>query len=76
MSSVCERGDGSARAATLDVLRLVVYSYAIGNGDLHGKYFSVFWRDPMALDFYGRANKRTRRHFVESARRLGLRSER
>ncbi|MFH5212256.1 type II toxin-antitoxin system HipA family toxin [Antrihabitans sp. NCIMB 15449] len=95
LSSVCERGDGSARAATLDVLRLVAYSYAIGNGDLHGKNFSVFaskagvwtvtpaydllctqpylsWRDPMALDFYGRANKLTRQHFVESARRLGL----
>ena len=95
LSAVCERGGGSARVATLDVLRLVAYSYAIGNGDLHGKNFSVFsptpgmwtvtpaydllctqpylsWRDPLALDFYGRANRLTRRHFVESAGRLGI----
>lgn len=95
LSSVCERGGGSARIATLDVLRLVAYSYAIGNGDLHGKNFSVCapkagmwtvtpaydplctppylsWRDPMALDFYGRAKRLTRRHFVESAGRLGI----
>jgi len=41
LSSVVERGGGSARAATLDLLRLTVYSYAIGNGDLHGKNYSV-----------------------------------
>jgi serine/threonine-protein kinase HipA len=95
LSSVCERGGGSARVATLDVLRLVAYSYAIGNGDLHGENFSVLaptpemwrvtpaydllrtqpylsWRDPMALDFDGRANRLSRRHFVESAGRLGI----
>ena len=30
------------------------------------------WRDPMALDLYGRANRLDRRHLVESGRRLGL----
>ena len=30
------------------------------------------WRDPMALDFYGKANKLNRRHFVESGGRLGV----
>lgn len=95
LAEVCERGGGSARLATLDLLRLVAYSYGIGNGDLHGKNFSVHlsvaglwavtpaydllctqpylgWRDPMALDFYGKANKLTRRHFIESGGRLGV----
>ncbi|WP_009474593.1 type II toxin-antitoxin system HipA family toxin [Rhodococcus sp. JVH1] len=95
LAGVCERGGGSARVATLELLRLVAYSYAIGNGDLHGKNFSVQlaasglwsvtpaydllctqpylgWRDPMALDFYGKANKLNRRHFVESGGRLGV----
>jgi serine/threonine-protein kinase HipA len=30
------------------------------------------WRDPMALDLFGRANRLDRRHLVESGRRLGL----
>lgn len=30
------------------------------------------WRDPMALDLYGRANRLDRRHLVESGGRLGL----
>lgn len=30
------------------------------------------WRDPMALDLYGRANRMTRAHLVESGQRLGL----
>ncbi|MFL6130027.1 MAG: type II toxin-antitoxin system HipA family toxin [Mycobacteriales bacterium] len=30
------------------------------------------WRDPMALDLYGRANRFDRRHLVESGARLGL----
>lgn len=95
LAEVCQHGGGSARLATLELLRLVAYSYAIGNGDLHGKNFSVHhttaglwavtpaydllctqpylrWRDPMALDFYGRANKLTRRHLVESGGRLGV----
>jgi len=30
------------------------------------------WRDPMALDLYGRANKLTRPHLVDAGNRLGL----
>jgi len=30
------------------------------------------WRDPMALDFYGRANRLDRKHLVEAADRLRL----
>ncbi|OZE05151.1 protein kinase [Rhodococcus sp. 05-2255-3B1] len=90
-----ERGGGSARQATAELLRLTAYSYAIGNGDLHGKNYSIHkntqgiwsitpaydllctqpyasWSDPMALSFYGRANRWTRGHFVESAGRLGM----
>ena len=90
-----ERGGGSARQATAELLRLTAYSYAIGNGDLHGKNYSIHkntreiwsitpaydllctqpyasWSDPMALNFYGRANRWTRAHFVESASRLGM----
>jgi serine/threonine-protein kinase HipA len=90
-----ERGGGSARQATAELLRLTAYSYAIGNGDLHGKNYSIHkntreiwsitpaydllctqpyasWTDPMALNFYGRANRWTRAHFVESASRLGM----
>ncbi|CDZ92426.1 Serine/threonine-protein kinase toxin HipA [Rhodococcus ruber] len=95
LAAACERGGGSARVATLELLRLVAYSYAVGNGDLHGKNFSIRlteaglwavtpaydllctqpylgWRDPMALDLYGKGNKLTRRHFVESGGRLGV----
>ena len=32
------------------------------------------WRDPMALNLYGRANKLNRKHFVEAGERLGLRT--
>lgn len=95
LATVCERGGGSARAATLEALRLVAYSYVIGNGDLHGKNFSVYlspagiwsvtpgydllctqpyasWNDAMALNLYGRNNKISRKHIVESGSRLGL----
>ena len=30
------------------------------------------WRDPMALDLYGRANELTRALFVDAGRRLGV----
>lgn len=74
---------------------MVAFSYLIGNGDLHGKNFSIHrpdagrweptpaydlvstqpytgWRDPMALDLYGRANRLDHRHLVESGERLGV----
>lgn len=92
---VTETGGGSAPLALRTVMLLVVFSYVIGNGDLHAKNFSarlspggrweaspaydlvstqpyLGWRDPMALDLFGRANRLTRAHLVESAERLGL----
>ncbi len=41
LASTVELGGGSARQAALELLRLTVYSYAIGNGDLHGKNYSI-----------------------------------
>jgi serine/threonine-protein kinase HipA len=95
LGAVCERSGGASRVATLDLLRLVAFSYLVGNGDLHGKNMSVGdegdgrwrvtpaydlvstqpylgWRDPMALDLYGRANRFTRAHLVEAGDRLGV----
>jgi serine/threonine-protein kinase HipA len=91
----CEQGGGSRQAAIMRLLQLVAYSYLIGNGDLHGKNFSIHrpagspweptpaydlvstqpyagWRDPMALELYGRANRLDHRHLVESGERLGV----
>lgn len=90
-----ESGNGSGPLALRRIFQLVVFSYVIGNGDLHAKNFSarqspsgvwetspaydlvstqpyLGWRDPMALDFFGRANRLDRRHLVESGGRLGL----
>lgn len=95
MADTVEEGDGSRSLALRRVFELVVFSYVIGNGDLHGKNFSarvapdgvwevtpaydlistqpyLAFRDPMALNLYGRANKLNRRHVVDSAQRLGL----
>lgn len=95
LAEACERGGGSKTAATAELFKTVVFSWLIGNGDLHGKNLSIFnpdgiwqptpsydllctqpytrWRGPMALSLYGRSNKLTRSHFVESGERLGLR---
>jgi serine/threonine-protein kinase HipA len=89
------RGGGSKPAAVLELLKTVVFSWLIGNGDLHGKNLSIYdpdglwqptpaydllctqpymrWRDPMALNLYGRANRLTRADFVGAGERLGLR---
>ena len=95
IAEAAESGSGSGLAALRRVMQLVVFSYAIGNGDLHAKNFSarlspsdeweaspaydlvstqpyLGWRDPMALDFFERANRLNRRHLVESGVRLGL----
>ncbi len=32
------------------------------------------WRDPMALNLYGRANRLTRAHFVDAGEQLGVRA--
>lgn len=95
LADVVERGDGSRQLALRQIFELVALSYLIGNGDLHGKNFSVrqnpagfwevtpvydllttqpylSWRDPMALNLFGRANRLDRAHLLESAQRLGL----
>nr|WP_236995106.1 type II toxin-antitoxin system HipA family toxin [Gordonia phthalatica] len=97
IADVCEAGGGSRMAATLELLRIVAFSWLIGNGDLHGKNLSCYapdglwmptpaydlvttqpylrWRDPMAMDLYGRANRLRRQDFVDAATRLGLRAK-
>lgn len=83
-------------AATIELLKTVVFSWLIGNGDLHGKNLSIYdpdgvwqptpaydllctqpylrWRDPMALNLFGRANRLTRANFIDAGERLGIRS--
>jgi serine/threonine-protein kinase HipA len=95
LADACARGGGSRAIAVLELLKVVVFSWLIGNGDLHGKNMSVYnpdgvwqptpaydllstqpyvgWKDPMALNLYGRANRLTRVSFIEAAKRLGLR---
>lgn len=95
LAEACSRGGGSKVAATLELLKTIVFSWLIGNGDLHGKNLSIYqpdgiwqptpgydllctqpyagWRDPMALTLYGRANRLTRQHFIDSGERLGVR---
>lgn len=95
LAEACARGGGSRVAAVAELLKTVVFSWLIGNGDLHGKNLSIYnpngiwqptpaydllctqpyagWKDPMALNLYGRANKLSRTNFVEAGERLGLR---
>jgi serine/threonine-protein kinase HipA len=96
LADTCEQGRGSRTIAALRLLELIAFSYLIGNGDLHGKNFSIgqnasgswavtpaydlictqpyaSWRDPMALNLYGRANRLNRQHLVEAGDRLQLR---
>jgi serine/threonine-protein kinase HipA len=95
LADACGRGGGSKPAAVLELLKTVVFSWLIGNGDLHGKNLSIYnpdgvwqptpaydllctqpyarWRDPMALNLFGRANRLTRADFVDAGERLGLR---
>lgn len=95
LADACGRGGGSKPAALLELLKTVVFSWLIGNGDLHGKNLSIYnpdgvwqptpvydllctqpytrWRDPMALNLYGRANRLQRADFLDAGERLGLR---
>ncbi|GAB7145840.1 type II toxin-antitoxin system HipA family toxin [Mycobacterium riyadhense] len=95
LADACARGGGSKPAAVLELLKTVVFSWLIGNGDLHGKNLSIYnadgvwqptpaydllctqpylrWRDPMALNLYGRANRLSRADFVIAGERLGIR---
>jgi serine/threonine-protein kinase HipA len=95
LADACGRGGGSRAIAVLELLKVVVFSWLIGNGDLHGKNLSIYnaegvwqptpaydllstqpysgWKDPMALNLYGRANRLTRANFIDAAEQLGLR---
>lgn len=95
LATACARGGGSMVAAIAELLKIVVFSWLIGNGDLHGKNLSIYnqdgvwqptpaydllctqpyagWKDPMAMNLYGRANRLTRANFVDAGERLGLR---
>lgn len=95
LASACAAGGGSAIVATLELLRTVVFSWLVGNGDLHAKNLSIYnpnglwqptpaydllstqpytgWRDPMALNLFGRANRLRRADFLSAAQRLGVR---
>ncbi|MDT5184737.1 MAG: serine/threonine-protein kinase HipA [Mycobacterium sp.] len=55
LAEACARGGGSRTAAILELLRVVVFSWLIGNGDLHGKNLSIyaaqgFWQPTPAYD--------------------------
>ncbi len=96
LAEACARGGGSKVAATAELLKTVVFSWLIGNGDLHGKNLSIYgldgvwqptpaydllctqpyagWRDQMALNLFGRANRLSRANFVDAGERLGIRA--
>lgn len=55
LAESCARGGGSRSAATLELLKVVVFSWLIGNGDLHGKNLSIYapdglWQPTPAYD--------------------------
>jgi serine/threonine-protein kinase HipA len=41
LADACGRGGGSRAIAVLELLKVVVFSWLIGNGDLHGKNMSI-----------------------------------
>lgn len=55
LADACARGGGSRVAAVLELLRILVFSWVIGNGDLHGKNLSIhapngLWEPTPAYD--------------------------
>ena len=55
LADACQRGGGSRAAAVLELLKTVVFSWLIGNGDLHGKNISIYgpkglWQPSPAYD--------------------------
>lgn len=45
LSDACGRGGGSRVIALVELLKVVVFSWLIGNGDLHGKNISIYKPD-------------------------------
>lgn len=55
LADACERGGGSRVVALVELLKVVVFSWLIGNGDLHGKNVSIYnpdgwWQPTPAYD--------------------------
>ena len=55
LADACARGGGSRATTLLELLRIVAFSWVIGNGDLHGKNLSIFaaegfWQPTPAYD--------------------------
>ncbi len=55
LADACARGGGSKATTVLELLRVVVFSWLIGNGDLHGKNMSIYdcggiWQPTPAYD--------------------------
>lgn len=55
LADACARGAGSRAAAVAELLKTVVFSWLIGNGDLHGKNLSIYnpkgiWQPTPAYD--------------------------
>lgn len=55
LADACARGGGSRSAAALEMMKTVVFSWLIGNGDLHGKNLSIYapgglWQPTPAYD--------------------------
>ncbi len=55
LADACGRGGGSKPAAVLELLKTVVFSWLIGNGDLHAKNLSIYnpdgiWQPTPAYD--------------------------
>jgi serine/threonine-protein kinase HipA len=47
LAEACARGGGSKVVAVAELLKTVVFSWLIGNGDLHGKNLSIY--NPMGI---------------------------
>lgn len=55
LAEACARGGGSRVTALVELLKVVVFSWLIGNGDLHGKNMSIYnpdglWQPTPAYD--------------------------
>lgn len=55
LAEACGRGGGSRVIALVELLKVVVFSWLIGNGDLHGKNMSIYnpdglWQPTPAYD--------------------------